>query len=333
MEIKTVSLRNYSSLRAGGEGKLVVVTSTAQLVEAMMYAKRESQRVHVIGEGTNTFFGNSLENILFIKMNIKGVSFEEQDQAVLLTAYAGENWDTVVKLAVEKNLWGIENLSYIPGTVGAAPVQNIGAYGTELKDTFGSLAALDRETLQLVEISNEGCTFGYRDSLFKHHKDRYIIISVTLKLSKIPKPVLAYRPLDTLMENQEVSLQGIRDLVIATRTSKLPDYNLYPNNGSFFKNPIVSKEVGRALALKYEEMKLIDHEDGYKIPAAWLIEHVANMKGVRIGDVGTWPAQPLVIINYGNTTAEGILNFSDKIIKKIEDTIGIRLEREVNYIH
>ena len=163
MEIRTVSLKDYSSLHVGGEGSLVEVTSTIELVEVLQYAKKEGLRVHILGEGTNTFFGETLDGILFVKINIKGVSWNEDGGDVLVTAYAGENWDDIVLLCVEKDLWGIENLSYIPGSVGAAPVQNIGAYGTELKDTLISVQALNRDTLDLVEIRNSACQFGYRD--------------------------------------------------------------------------------------------------------------------------------------------------------------------------
>ena len=332
MEIRTVSLKDYSSLRVGGEGSLVEVTSTIQLVEILQYAKKEGLRVHILGEGTNTFFGETSDGILFVKINIKGVSWNEEGEDVVVTAYAGENWDAVVKMCVEKNLWGIENLSYIPGSVGAAPVQNIGAYGTELKDTLVSVQALDRHTLDLVEIRNSACQFGYRDSLFKKENNPYIIISVTLRVSRVPHPLLGYKPLDVLATQEDLTIKDIRECVIATRTAKLPDYTVNPNNGSFFKNPVVSKEVGEQLLHTYPDAKLIASGEGYKIPAAWLIEHVAQMKGKRMGNVGTWPLQPLVIVNYGEAHADEILQFSENIIQKIQEKTGITLEREVNFV-
>lgn len=332
MEILTASLKNYSSLRVGGEGKIVEVTSTIELVNALMYAKKEGLQVHVIGEGTNTFFGNSLEHFLFIRNKIKGISLELQATDYKLQAASGETWDDIVKLAVEKGLWGIENLSYIPGTVGAAPVQNIGAYGAELADVFVSLQAIDRETYDLVEITNEACNFGYRDSIFKQKNNTYVIVSVTLHLSTQPRSVLSYKPLDTLLGKENLQPSDVRELVIATRTAKLPDYKAYPNAGSFFKNPVVTKEQGETLRTTYQDIPLIEAGEWYKIPAAWLIEHVAQMKGVRIGNVGTWPSQPLVIVNYGEADAEEIMAFSDDIMRKIKDITGIELEREVNYI-
>jgi UDP-N-acetylmuramate dehydrogenase len=332
MEIKHVSLKDYSSLRIGGMGDMIAVRSAKELVNAVMHGRQEGKVVHILGEGTNTYFGDNLSKYLFIKNEIKGISFEEKGDFVLLTVGAGEIWDTIVSFSVDKGLWGIENLSSIPGTAGAAPVQNIGAYGTELKDVLVSLSAYDTKTSNTVEISNSGCMFGYRDSLFKQEKNRYIIISITLSLSKKAKPILTYKPLDTLLTKESITVGDIRTLVISTRKVKLPDYKEYPNVGSFFKNSIVTSTQSSALRAIYPDIPLIPHYDEFKITSAWLIEHVAKMKGVRIGDVGTWPLQPLVIVNYGNATSEDIFLFSQNIIEKIEKETGVLLEREANCV-
>ena len=332
MEIKTVSLNAYSSLRIGGAGKLSEVASVAQLIEVLKYAQANHLRVHIVGAGTNTYFGESLDTLLLIKISHIGITCEEKEDSAYLTVQAGEIWDDVVKFSVEKQLWGIENLSYIPGTMGAAPIQNIGAYGTELADVFVSLSALDTRTLSEVEINKSGCNFGYRDSFFKQSPGRYIIHSVRLVLSKVKKPVLTYKPLDTLQNKIDITVEEVRNLVIATRTGKIPSYSDYPNAGSFFKNPIVDNLQAQALLLQYHDIKLIEQEGRYKISAAWLIEHVAHMKGVRVGDIGTWPDQPLVIVNYGKASAAEINRFSEEIVKKIYEKTGITLEREVNYV-
>jgi UDP-N-acetylmuramate dehydrogenase len=332
MTIQEVPLKNYSSLKVGGTGQLVTVTITAELVEALMYACQKNLRVHILGEGTNTFFGDTMNDLLVIKLELRGISLRQEGSDFFLTAFAGENWDDLVTFAVNKGLWGIENLSYIPGTVGAAPVQNIGAYGMELKDSLVSLEAIDMDTFDQVEISNEACQFGYRDSLFKHKKNKYCIISVTLKLSSQSHPRLEYKPLDTLASKENATLQEIRDLVIATRKAKLPDYKVYPNTGSFFKNPLVTKEKKELLEVTFPDMPFIVHGDNYKIPAAWLIERVAAMKGIREGNVGTWPHQPLVVVNYGTSTADELRNFTENIIKKIADKTEVTLEREVNFV-
>lgn len=332
MEIKKVSLKDYSSLRIGGEGEMVVVTSIMEWVEVYMYAKKAGKNVHVVGGGTNTYFGEDLSSFLFIKNEIKGISYEETDDTIFLTANAGEVWDIIVQFSVDKNLWGIENLSYIPGTVGAAPVQNIGAYGVELKDVFMSLSALDTTTLDIVEMDNEACEFSYRDSMFKKEYGRYVIISVTLKLMKTANPKLSYKPLDSLREVKDLTPHIVRELVIATRKAKLPDWKEHPNAGSFFKNPIVSLVQGKTLHKTYPNIPLIEVNDGYKIPAAWLIEHVALMKGVRSKDVGTWPSQPLAIVNYGDASADKLDIFTKEIKDKIFEKTGVLLNQEVNRI-
>jgi UDP-N-acetylmuramate dehydrogenase len=332
MEMYNASLKNYTTLRIGGNAQMIDVTSTGELIEALMHVRAEGLFMCILGKGTNIFFAEKMENLLVIKMSIKGISLEEHDDYVVITSYAGEAWDDIVTFAVKKNLWGIENLSYIPGTVGAAPVQNIGAYGAELSDVFVSLSALDTNTLNIVEINSAGCDFGYRSSLFKKEIGRYVIISVPMKLSKKRAPKLTYRPLDSLKQKQDVTLQEIRDMVIETRTAKLPDYNTYPNAGSFFKNPIIDKERAKIITEQYPAIQLVEHGDYYKIPAAWLIEHVAEYKGIRTRNVGTWPNQPLVIVNYGSANAQELLTFSEVIITKIKEKTGIVLEREVNFV-
>lgn len=342
MEIKTSSLKDYSSLRTGGTGKLVEVGTIEELKEAVVYAKAEGLRVHILGEGTNSYFGNDLSDYLFIKLEFKGIELKLSAIGCELSAGAGENWDDVVKQSVDRSLWGIENLSLIPGTVGAAPVQNIGAYGVELAEVLVSLQAFDMETLETVELAREACAFGYRDSIFKYptppkgfagrSEKRYIILSVTLKLYKEPHPVLLYKPLDTLQGRDDITPKMVRELVIQTRKAKLPDWRVNPNAGSFFKNPIVDLEVSEYLKSLYPDMPAIQTADGYKIPTAWLVEHVAGMKGYKTGDVGTWPAQPLVIVNYGEAVADDIDGLAKEIRTSIHDKTGIILEQEVNRV-
>lgn len=332
METHRTHMKQYSSLKVGGEGDVVFVQSISELVSACTHALAISKIPYILGEGTNTYFGDTLDSYLFIKNEIKGISLEEKGDDIFVTAAGGERWDGLVSFLASKNLWGIENLSLIPGTVGAAPVQNIGAYGTELKDVLVSLSAYDIKTSNTVEISNEACAFGYRDSLFKKEKNRYIVISITIKLSKVAKPVLSYKPLDTLIGKENLTVSEVRDFVVATRRAKLPDYKEFPNTGSFFKNPVVTKEKGELLRTQYSVIPLLNHENGYKIPAAWLIENVAEMKGIRHGDVGTWPNQPLVLVNYGDATHAQIEAFVAEIIEKIKGKTGLIIEKEVNFV-
>lgn len=331
MDIRTVCLKDFSSLWTGGEGRIFEVSSVDELMEAVLYAKENNLTVSLLGEGTNTYFGDDLLGFLFVKMRIKGIDVEEGDEEVILTAGAGEIWDDVVELAVDKGWWGIENLSHIPGTVGAAPVQNIGAYGAELSNVFVSLTAFDMETVEEKFFTREDCRFGYRDSIFRSKKGRYAICSVTLRLSKRRIPFFEYKPLDTLPVDAATT-QDVRNLVIATRNAKLPDWHEHPNAGSFFKNAVIDSNAAEFIKPLYPNMPLIQVPEGYKIPTAWLIEHVAEMKGVREEGVGTWPAQPLVIVNYGNATADEIDAFAGKIREKINEKTGIVLEQEVNRV-
>lgn len=332
MNSTSVSLATYSSLRVGGEGELIVVKNSLELQEALSYARSVAKQVHIIGGGTNSYFGNDLSAFLFIKPEFLGVSFTEQGDVVHVIASATENWDDLVARTVEKGLWGIENLSRIPGTVGAAPVQNIGAYGVELASVFVSLTAFDVITLQLVTFTRDECLFCYRDSVFKQQKGRYIITDVTFALSKIPHPILTYKPLDVLLLNEAITPADVRDVVIRTREAKLPDYEEYPNAGSFFKNPVVSNEVLERVHTDFPGVPGIETDEGYKIPAAWLIEHVAEMKGVQVGDMGTWPNQPLVLVNYGNATADDVDAIASQIKSRVYEKTGIRLEQEVNRV-
>ncbi len=325
-------MREHSSLRVGGEGQVVGVSSVEELKEALVYAKATGLRVHILGQGTNSYFGNNLSEYLFVKLNLKGISLSPADGGQLLTAYASEIWDDIVALAVDNNLRGIENLSYIPGTIGAAPVQNIGAYGVELADTFISCEVFDTQADTVATFYKEDCAFGYRDSIFKHEVGRYIILSVALQLSYEKPFSLVYKPLDELLIRGDVTIKEVRNRVVEVRKSKLPEWREHPNCGSFFKNPVVSMADSEELRTKYATMPLIPHEDGFKVPAAWLIEHVAGMKGVKVGDLRTWDKQPLVLVNDGEATADNVDAFSHSITKSVFDKTGIQIEQEVNRV-
>lgn len=332
MNIQKVSLKDYSSFKIGGEGEVVKVNTKNELLEAINFVKSENRKYYILGEGANVIFSDTASNILFIKMEMSGIDIDDSSDDILLTANAGEIWDEVVRLSVDKRWWGIENLSLIPGTVGAAPVQNIGAYGVEIGDVLQSVEVLDTEQNIFKQLTPSDCNFGYRDSIFKQQPCRYIIVSICLRLSRKSKPVLIYKPLDTLINKADLQLPDIRDLVVSTRQAKLPDYHLYPNTGSFFKNAVISSEIYSKLKERYADMPGHEQDGGYKVPTAWLIENVADMKGAREGDVGTWPTQPLVLVNYGRATCSDLHNFSESIIKKIHDKTGITIEREVNVV-
>lgn len=325
-------MKDYSSLRVGGEGKVVEVTSVDELNEALLFAKQEGQCVHILGQGTNSYFGEHLSGFLFIKIILKGVTFTDTDDGTVLHAFASEIWDEVVELSVSKGLRGLENLSYIPGTVGAAPIQNIGAYGSELRDVFISCEVLDTSDMTVKTLFQHDCQFGYRDSLFKHEKDRYVILSLYLRLSSTRPFLLTYKPLDELVALENLSVLQVRQKVIETRKSKLPEWREFPNCGSFFKNPTITKIESELLRMEYPKVPLIEHGDLYKVPAAWLIEHVAEMKGIKMGAVRTWEKQPLVLVNDGGATADEIDAYANEIQHRVFEKTGIILEQEVNRV-
>ncbi len=332
MEIKTVSMQDYSSLHVGGEGKMVEVSDVEKLKEALVHAKSLGLRVHILGQGTNSYLGEDLSSFLFIKLDLRGISFLPTDSGCYVTSSASEIWDDVVALSVEKELRGIENLSYIPGTVGAAPVQNIGAYGAELADTFVSCEVFDTTDGTAKTLNKEACHFGYRDSIFKHEVGRYIILSVTIVLSRNRPFILTYKPLDELVDKENLSVKEVREKVIDVRRSKLPEWKVNPNCGSFFKNPVVTKAHSEELREKYPTIPLIVQGDAYKVPAAWLIEHVAQMRGVKVGSLRTWEKQVLVIVNDGDARADEVDVFVHLIKERILGATGITLEQEVNRV-
>lgn len=338
MNTKRVLFKDLTSFHIGGEADIAIISNEQDVQEVYEYATSNNLRVHILGGGTNTVFREDLSNVLIAKMEIKGQIADNRQQTtengndVFLTVMAGEDWDGVVKYAVENNWWGLENLSYIPGTVGGAPIQNIGAYGVELKDTLVSVRAFDSIQNEFVDITSVGCQFEYRNSLFKKEKNRYCIVSITLRLSKNKNPTLTYKPLDILKDKKDISIHDIRNEVIRIRKEKIPNYKNYPNAGSFFKNPILSQEEGEIFCKQHPDFPVRKSESGYKLSAAWLIEHVANMKGARKGDVGTWPAQPLVVVNYGEATCKELDDFTNQIIHIVQNNTGVILEREVNFV-
>jgi len=236
---------------------------------------------------------------------------------------------------IENGFAGIENLSLIPGYIGAAPMQNIGAYGVELKDVFESLEAINLQTNEVQTFNNSECNFGYRESIFKNKlKDQYIITNVTLKLQQQPTFNISYGAIEkTLEENrvEELSIKAISDAVIQIRQNKLPDPKVVGNAGSFFKNPIVDNVIAQSIQKKYPKMPNYPAGEKTKIPAGWLIDQ-CGFKGKIVGETGTYKNQALVLVNHGNAVGEEILSFSKQIQATVLDKFGIELEREVNVV-
>ncbi len=294
------------------------------------------QKILILGGGSNILFGGDF-NGLVLKINILGKQIvKEDDHHVWIKFGAGENWHESVLYAVENNYGGIENMSLIPGTVGAAPIQNIGAYGVELKDVFHQVDGIMLDDLQRFSLNTEACNFGYRDSIFKNElKSKIIITHVTLRLTKQHQINATYGAISDVLKSKNIiepTIKDISDAVIEIRQSKLPDPKELGNAGSFFKNPTISNPHFRELKMAYPECPGYPQpNDRTKVPAGWLIEQ-CGWKGKRVGETGAHAKQALVLVNYGNATGQEILNLSKQIQDSVYVKFGIKIEREVTLL-
>lgn len=331
---RNISLKPYNTFAIEAKAKYFTdVFSISQLKNALQFAKENNFQFKIISGGSNVLFVEQ-EYEFIIHILIGGIEKTfESEYEIHYKVGAGVKWHTFVKYCVTKGLGGIENLSLIPGSVGASPMQNIGAYGVEIKDVFKSLTALEISTGQLKIFSLKDCKFGYRESVFKNElKNKFIIIDVTYKLLKIPKFNISYGALSGLLEKKELSVSTISDAVISIRQSKLPDPSVIGNAGSFFKNPEVSNERFNKLKEKYPEIPSYNLDNGnVKIPAGWLIE-TCGWKGFRKNDAGCHKHQALVLVNYGSATGNEILDLSDEIVSSVKQKFGIELQKEVNIL-
>ena len=313
------------------------IATEEDLYDSIKYVEKNRLKYFFLGGGSNILLTSEKYNMAALHIQTSGIEIiDEDDESITIRCAAGENWDDVVAFSVERGLGGIENMSLIPGTIGAAPIQNIGAYGQELKDTFVEARVLLTDTKKTVDISNEECNFGYRDSIFKKElKDKAVILYVTLKLRKNPKLNYSYKGVREIIfvrGDEQVTVKEIRNAIIQLRTEKLPDPAILGNAGSFFKNPEVPQEVFLGLKERYPTIPGYHTGSGeVKIPAGWLIES-NGWKGYREGNVGVHDRQALVIVNHGGATGDEVRGLASRIIESVEEKYGIRLHPEVNYI-
>ncbi|MET3035487.1 UDP-N-acetylmuramate dehydrogenase [Chryseobacterium sp. NRRL B-14859] len=332
------SLQPYNTFGVDAKARYFTeVNSIEALKEALTFSKNQHLPLLLLGGGSNILLTKDFDG-LAIQLNLKGISEENiSENEVLVTAKAGENWHEFVSYCLQKNYGGLENLSLIPGNVGTSPMQNIGAYGTEIKDIFVSCQVLDLETLEIKAFNLEECRFGYRDSIFKQEgKGRYVILNVTFKLTRKDHHIKTeYGAIKSELENlgiENPTIQDVSKAVINIRQSKLPDPKQIGNAGSFFKNPTIPLAQFEDLKQKFENIQGYPNGDMVKVPAGWLIEQ-CGWKGKQIGNVASHTLQSLVIINAtGNATGKEIFDFSTEIISSVKEKFGIELEREVNII-
>ena len=326
-------LKDYNSFRTEAVAKIFCRPQSVSELQKCIQDNPNEKKL-IIGQGCNLFFTQDFDGLV-ICPNIKGIreswddeDFEEEND-LFIEVNASENWDQFVEYCVTNGYAGIENLSHIPGTVGAAPVQNIGAYGAEVKDVIREVVALDINTGEVVSFTNQECEFGYRDSMFKRTQ-KYVIVSVVFHLKKAFSYIPKYIDLNNeLKEIESPTLQEVRDAVIRVRKRKLPDENELPNAGSFFKNPYISGELSARLLKEYPDMPAFPQKNGtVKTSAAYLVDR-SGYKDKRKANVGTYASQPLVIVNYGTADGNDIVRFSQEIQAAVTAKFGIRLEPEV----
>lgn len=340
---ENISLKPYNTFGVDVSARYFAeVNSVEELIETLKFSKTQTLPLLFLGGGSNILLTKTFDG-LAILLNLKGIKEEIiDDNLVLVTAKSGENWHQFVMFCLDKNYGGLENLSLIPGNVGTSPMQNIGAYGTEIKDIFESCKVLNLDNFEIETLNSEQCKFGYRDSVFKQEgKGKYVILEVTFRLTtKVHRIDVEYGAIKSELENMgidistplNVTIQDISKAVISIRQSKLPDPKVIGNAGSFFKNPTIPVSQFETLKQQFENIPGYPNGVFVKVPAGWLIEQ-AGWKGKQIGNVASNQLQALVIINAtGNATGKEIFDFSTMIIDSVKEKYGIELEREVNII-
>ncbi|MFB9842390.1 UDP-N-acetylmuramate dehydrogenase [Mucilaginibacter ginsenosidivorans] len=330
-----VSLKNFNTFGIDVSAKYFVeIAHEDDLVELFMDPQWLQVNRLVMGGGSNMLLKKDFDGLV-IRINIRGIEHRLAQNDVFVEAGAGEVWNDLVNYCVDRGYAGIENLSLIPGSVGASPIQNIGAYGVELKDVFKSCRAFEVATSQFKAFNKEDCGFGYRDSVFKGAlKEQYIIVSVKFHLSLVPNLNLAYGAIGQELANRNIAHPTIKDVsrvVSHIRVSKLPDPSTIGNAGSFFKNPVIGTEQFAEVHAKFPEVVHYPAANGVKLAAGWLIEQ-CGWKGKVVGNTGTWKNQALVLVNHGGATGEEVYSLSSQIIDSVYSKFGVFLEREVNII-
>ncbi|SDE87645.1 UDP-N-acetylmuramate dehydrogenase [Pricia antarctica] len=333
---KEISLKSYNTFGIDAKARYFIEINSVDELRLALRLKEYPEKF-ILGGGSNMLITGDI-NALVLYINIKGIEVvEENKDGVILKSMAGENWHNLVLWTLEKGYGGLENMSLIPGNTGTAPIQNIGAYGVELKDTFVNCEAINIADQSLKIFTKDDCRFGYRDSYFKNEgKGKYIITSVTLQLTKHNhRRNTSYGAIASELEKNGISDPKIKDIsnaVIAIRQSKLPDPKVLGNSGSFFKNPVISESEFHTFTKDFPNAPFYTlSNDTYKIPAGWLIEQV-GYKGKRFGDAGIHKNQALVLVNYGNASGQEIIDLAHKIIEAVEKKFRIRIAPEVNII-
>ncbi|MCF6350795.1 MAG: UDP-N-acetylmuramate dehydrogenase [Flavobacteriaceae bacterium] len=328
---KNIPLKKFNTFGIAVKAKQFI---EIKLIKELVAVLKEEENIFTLSGGSNILLTKDIEKLVLF-LNIKGIKIiKETKNIVYVNANAGENWHEFVQWSIKNNFGGLENLSLIPGNVGTSPIQNIGAYGVEVKDTIKEVHAIDIKTQKKVVFKNENCAFGYRNSVFKNKlKNKYIITNVLFKLTKENHKLhYSYGAIQQELKKNKIvepTIKNIANAVINIRQRKLPNPKEIGNCGSFFKNPIVTKDVFDVIYKLNDKMPFYKTTTNYKIPAGWLIEQ-CGFKGKRFGDAGVHKNQALVLVNYGNATGNEILSLANNICESVKQKFKINLETEVN---
>ncbi len=339
LEVKeNVDIRDYCTFKVGGQFRYFVeIYDKSDLSEVCKIAKEKNLPIHVLGGGSNMVFPDGILEVVALKINFSGFEVvNDSNEYTEIKIGSGENWDSVVERTVAMNLSGVEALSAIPGTTGATPVQNVGAYGQETKDTLVEVEVFDIDNQSFTKLSNKDCGFSYRDSIFKREgKGRYIITSVTFRLSKSPAAIPNYPGVKRYFDEKGIvnpSLSEIRESIVSIRSVKLPDPKKVANVGSFFKNAIVPKVDAERLVESYPNMTIFPIDEIHtKVPAGWLIENT-GLKGHDFGPISVYANNALVLVNNGSATRADVEQVRDEIVNTVFQKFGITLEAEPEFV-
>lgn len=332
---KDVPLKNLTTFRTGGPVRYLITATPDELPQAVQFAKEKKLSLVPFGGGSNILAPDSGLDAVLLRISSNELVSSEKGERVLIRVGASRVWDGVVSYAVQEGWWGIENLTSIPGTVGAAVVQNIGAYGAALEESLVSVEAYDLEKDESKVFEKEQIGFGYRTSLFKREVDRYIIHAVTLQLSTTPHPKIGYRDLTSHFDasREEPTLENIQSAVASIRAGKFPPLSKYGTAGSFFLNPVLAEEEAFRIQKMYPDMPLFSMpEGGTKVPLAWILDHVLALRGARVDGAFLWPEQPLVITAESNATTDSVLTLADRVRRLVEEKTGIHIIPEVRIL-
>jgi len=330
-----VPLAPLTTFGIGGPARhFAFVQDIQEMHEAFAFAKAKELPVCILGGGSNVLIDDNGFNGLVIQPALLGVDWQVDGEHTLVTAAAGESWDALVAQTVAKNLWGLENLSGIPGTVGGAVVQNIGAYGAALSQRLEWAEVFDTESGEIRRLSNNACAFGYRDSFFKHDGGRHVVVRAAFTLSALPTPDLSYKDLAQRFAGMTPQIDEIRRAVLEVRSAKFPDLTIEGTAGSFFKNPVLPAPVAQALLTRYPDMPLfsLPESSGTKVPLAWLLDHALQIRGLHVGRARLFEKQPLVIVAEKGSSSNDVKKLAAMVMQTVKEKVGIEIEAEVRII-